>query len=84
MPPRKLDHLRYLGFGNLVGEDTADAYAVAMNVEHDLHRVLPCLAEEAFENVNHELHRRIVVVQEQHLVEARPLGFRPDLGGDAR
>ena len=29
-----------------------------------------------------ELHRRVVVVQQQHAVEARPLGLRLGLGDD--
>src|SRR5579864_6667254 len=76
MPPREFNHLRHLCFRDFIGEDAADAYAVAMHVQHDLHRFLPGLVEELLENMNHKLHRRIVVVQQQHLIEARPLGLR--------
>ena len=32
--------------------------------------------------MHHELHRRVVVVEQQHTVEARPLGLRLGLGDD--
>src|SRR5215469_13400917 len=68
MPPRKLNHLRDLGLGDLIGEDAADAHAVAMDMQHDLDRLVPRFVEELFEDVNHKLHRRVVVIQEQHFV----------------
>ncbi len=53
-----------------------------MDVQHDACRLLGRLVEEPFEHIHDEIHRRVVVVQQQHLVEARPLGLRPRLGDD--
>ena len=43
---RKIHHLRHLGLGDLVGEDTAFADAVMMDVQHDFGRCRGVLLEE--------------------------------------
>ncbi len=55
---------------------------VVVDMQHDLGRGLAVLVEESLQHVNHELHRRVVVVEQQHPVHARPLGLRPRLGDD--
>src|SRR5665648_658740 len=75
-------HLRYLSLGYLVSVDPADTHALLVHMEHDTGRLLRRLVEEAFEDVHDEIHRRVVVVEQQHLVAARPFGFRPRLGND--
>src|SRR5437016_2760715 len=81
MPPGKFNDLGNLGFGYLVCEDAANPDPVAVNVQHDLNRLLTRLVEETLQNVNDKLHRGVVVVQQQHLVEAGPLRFGPRLRG---
>ncbi len=82
--PREFNDLRDLGFGDVIGENAADADAVAVDVEHDLHRLLAVLVEDLFQDVDDEFHRRVVVVEQEHLVHARLLGlgarFRDDAG----
>ena len=34
--------------------------------------------------MDHELHRRVVVVEQQHTIQLRPLGLRLGLGDDRR
>src|SRR6478672_4589359 len=74
--------LRHLGLRHLVGIDPAFADAVVMHVQHNARRRLVILAEETFQHVHDELHRRVVVVEDQHPVHARPLGLRLGLGDD--
>ena len=74
--------LRHLGLRDLIGVDAADADALVVNMQHDAGRLFPALAEEPLQNEHHELHRRVVVVQDQHLVEARLLGLRLGLRDD--
>src|SRR6478672_7424096 len=75
-------HLGYFSLGDLVSVDPTDADALLMDVQHDSGRLLSWLVEEPLQHVHNEVHRRVVVVEEQHLVEARPLGLRPRLGDD--
>ena len=84
MLARKIHHLRHLGLGDFVGEDPTFPDSMVMDVEHDLGRGFDILLEEFFQHMNDEFHRRVVVVQDQHPVEVRPLGLRLDLGDDAR
>ena len=70
------------GLGDLVGKDAAFPDPVMMDVQHDPGRGLAVLVEEALQHVDHELHRRVVVVEDQHAVEVRPLGLRLGLGDD--
>ncbi len=68
-----------LCLGNFVGENSADTDAVAMNLKHDMYRLVAPFVEKAFQYMHDELHWRVVVVQQQHLVQTRPLRFRPRL-----
>ena len=47
-----------------------------MHVQHDLRRGFAVLVEKPLQNVNDELHRRVVVIQDQHAIEAGLLGLR--------
>ena len=82
MTAGKFNDLRHFGLGNLVGEDAADAHAVAMDMQHDLNGLVAVLVEKPLQDMHHEFHRRVVVVQQQHFVQAGLLGFRPRLGRD--
>src|SRR6185295_5019293 len=81
--PGEFNDLGDLGFRDVVSENAADTHAMAMNVQHYLHGSLAALAEDLFENVHDELHRRVVVVEDEHLVQAGFLGFWPCFGDDA-
>src|SRR3972149_6255642 len=78
---RKAGHLGYFSLSDLVSVDPTDADALLVDMQHDAGRLLGRLVEVPLEHIHHEVHRRIVVVQQQHLVEARPLRLRPCLGG---
>ena len=70
MTAREFNHLRHLGLRHLEGENAADTDAVAVDVQHDLDRVFAVLVEELLQDVNDELHRRVVVVENEDLVQA--------------
>jgi len=82
MPPGEFNHLGDFCFRDLECEDAADAHAVTMDVQHHIHRFLAGFAENLFQYVDDELHRRVVVVQQQHLVERRLLGLGARFGDD--
>src|SRR5689334_15955919 len=75
MAPCEFNHLGDLGFRDLIGENAADTHAVTMDMEHDLHGFFAGLVKELLQYVDDELHRRVVVVQDQNLVEAGLLGL---------
>ena len=82
MAAREFNHLGHFCFRHLVGEHAADPHAMAMYVQHDLDRLVAPLVEEPFQDVNDELHGRVIVVQDEDFVQARPLCFRPRFGYD--
>lgn len=77
MAPRKFNDLRHLGLGDLIGENTANSDTVAMDMQHYLYRLVSPLVEKALQYVNDKLHGRVIVIEQENLVQARPLGFRP-------
>src|SRR5262245_62668593 len=52
-------------------------------MQHDLGGLFAAFVEVALQDVHDELHGGVVVVEEQHLVEAGLLGLWPSLGDDA-
>lgn len=78
----KVHDLRYLGLCDLIGIDTAFAYPVVVDMQHNSCGGFVILAEEAFQHVHDELHRRVVVVENKNPVHIRPLGLRLCLGND--
>ena len=60
--------------------DGDDADAAPVRGDHHAVRLVLAHAELRLEHGDHEFARREVVVDENDLVEARPLGLRPDLG----
>lgn len=84
MLARKIHYLRHFGLGNFVSEDSALADPVMMNMQHDLGCCFNILLEESLQNMNDELHRRIIVVQDQNAIQARPLRARLRLGDNGR
>src|SRR5215813_13821459 len=78
----KVHHLRHFSFGDLVCVDAALADPMVMNMQHDSGRGLMVLVEKPLEHMHHEFHGRVIVVEDQHTIEARPLGLRLGLGDD--
>src|ERR1043166_3840114 len=80
MAAREFNDLRHFSLRNLECENPTNTHTVPVDMQHDLHRVLAVLVEKALKNVNDELHRRVVVVQDEDLVETGFLGLRARLG----
>ena len=83
MPPGEFNHLGDFCFRDLERKNAANAHTVAMDMQHHFDRILAALAEDFFQNMDDELHRRVVVVEQQNLVEVRLLGLRSRFGDDA-
>ena len=78
----KVHNLRHFGLGHFISIDPALADTVVMHMQHNSRRGLVILAEEPLQHVGHEFHRRVVVVENEHAVQVRPLGLRLGLGDD--
>src|SRR5262245_44412220 len=74
--------LRRLGLGDVLGEHGDHAGAAPMRREHDAVGLLLVHAEHRLEDADDELAWRVVVIEENDLVQPRPLGLGPHL--DAR
>ena len=79
---REVHNLRHFGLRHLICIDAALADAMVVDMQHNSGRGFVIFAEEALEHVHDELHRRVVVVEDEHTVHARPLGLRLGLGDD--
>lgn len=78
----KVHDLCHFCFGDFVGVNAALANSVMVDMQHDLGCSLPVLVKEPFQNMDNKFHGRVVVIQQQHAVHARPLGLRLGLGND--
>jgi len=72
-----------LGLGHLEGEHADHRHALLVHRQHQLEGLRMAHAEEPLEHVHDELHRRVVVVEQQHLVERRALRLGARLGDDS-
>ena len=83
MPPCEIHNLSHFGFRDLVAEHPNHCDALFVSRQHNLKRLRVGHAKETLQNLNHELHRRVVVVQQQNLVQRRPLGLGTGFDRDA-
>jgi hypothetical protein len=81
---RKFHNLQHLGFSHFIGIDTAFADPVLVHTHHYSLRGGAVLVEEPLQYVHDKLHRSVVIVHEQHTVEAGTPGPRLALGNDRR
>jgi hypothetical protein len=80
---REFHHLRDLGFGDFECVDATFADPMLMDMHHDSVSILPPFLKKPLENMLNELHRRVVVIEQQNPIEARPLGLWLGLGRNA-
>ena len=75
-----------IGLRDLVGKDATYPDTSAVNVKHNLCRLLAVLVEEALQEGDNEFHRCVVIVQHQDLVHRWLLGLgnglRDNTGAD--
>ena len=83
MTPRKIHHLLHFGFSNFKGEDTDNGHALFVDSQHDLSGLRMPDAKEPLKNEHNKFHRRIVVIEQQHLIQRRPFGLWFRLDGKA-
>ncbi len=69
---------RFLGFGlgDVPGVDRDDAGAALVRGHHHAISLVRIHAEHRLEHLHHEFARRVIVVEQDHLVERRPLRLR--------
>jgi hypothetical protein len=82
MAAGEIHYLRDLGLGNLVAEHADNRDALFMHRQHDLEGLRVRHAEESLQHRDDEFHRGVIVIQQQHLVERRPLRLGPGLDRD--
>lgn len=78
----KVHDQRHLGFSDLVRVYSTNPDAFVVDVKHDLGGLVLSLSEEPLQHQHDEFHRRVVIIEQQNLVERRLLGFGPCLCDD--
>ncbi len=68
-------HLRHTRGGDITRIDRTDRPTFMMHLQHDASRFLHALAEKFLQHLDDEFHRRVVIVEQDDLVQRR----RPDL-----
>jgi hypothetical protein len=62
------------GGGHVFGVNAANAFAVEVDLQHDLGGRLTVFAEKFLQHPDHELHWGEIVIEHHHLVHLRGLG----------
>ena len=73
MAAREIHHLTDFGLGDLEGEHADNRNPFLMHCQHEFERLSLGHAKKALKHMNDKLHRRIVIVEQQNLVERRAL-----------
>lgn len=73
MLSRKIIDQSYLGFGDITRKNTADANTLGVDMQHDLGGSFLIHPEKNLQDVHHELHRGEIIIQQEDLVQRRPL-----------
>ena len=68
-----VEHLIDLGLSDIARVDPTDAFAVQVDLEHDLGRRFPVFVEKLLDDDHHKLHRGVVVVEHDDLEHLRRL-----------
>jgi len=80
---RKVHDLRDLGFGHFISENATNADAFLMHMNHNPRSLIRIHLKKRLEDMHDKFHRRVIVVQQQHLIQAWLLGFRARARGEA-
>ena len=80
---REIHHLCYLGFGDFIGEHAAYADAFLVDVEHYPGCFIGIHLEKTFEDMDDKFHRGVIVVEQQHFIEAGLFRLWPCARGEA-
>ena len=79
----KIHHLRHFGLGDFIGEDSANADAFLVNMQHHPRGLFGIHLKKCFQHMDDKFHRRVIVVEQQHLILAGLFRFRARAGGKA-
>src|SRR5262249_44417456 len=69
-------YLLDLGRGNILGVNAAHSNALAVDLQHDLGRLLAAQGEEFLQHYDDEIHGSVVVVEQPNLEHRRLLDLR--------
>ena len=75
VPVGEFYDLSDLCFRNVVRENAADADTVTVYMQHDLDRRFSILVEYLLKDVHDKFHRRVVIVENENLIETRFFGL---------
>jgi hypothetical protein len=70
----------HLGLCDFERVNAGYSHAILVHMEHDPGRFGVRLVKDRLQHLDHELHRRVVVIQQDDLVERGLGGFGPGLG----
>ena len=71
----KIHDLGDFGFRDFVGEDTANADPLLVDMQHDLCGFFLVHREKRLQDMDDELHRRVVIIHHQNFVHRRFSGL---------
>ena len=73
---RIIHNLRNLGLSDFVTENTDNGNTLFMNGQHNLKGLSVIKAKKPFKHNNHKLHWRVIIIQQQNLVQWGPFCAR--------
>ena len=79
----EVHHLIDLGLCDFIGEDTAHADTLLVDVQHHPCRLIGIHLEKGLQHMDDKFHRSVVVVEQQHFILAGLLRFGPRARGKA-
>ena len=71
----EIHHLRDFGFGDFIGKYPANADTFLVDVKHHLGGLIGAHLKKCFQHMDDKFHWRIIVIEQQHFVEAGFFGF---------
>src|SRR5665213_1076235 len=73
MLSRVRDHLSHFGLRDFISKNSADSFALGMDLQHNASCFRAVHREETLQDVDHELHGSVVVIDQYDLVQRRTL-----------
>jgi len=80
---REVHHLRDFGFRNFIGKNAADPDTLLVDMQHHPGRLIGVHLKKRLKDMDDKFHRRVIIVQQQHFIEAWLLRFRARTRGEA-
>ena len=81
MALRHVQNLRHFGFCDLTAIHPNHCQAFFMHCEHEFKTFLVSQTKKSLQNHDYEFHRRIIIIEDENLIQRRAFGFRAAVQG---